>query len=187
MEGLFEQYRRLIGHVVKQCSRFTVIDPEDMFQDACILMLKFFKRCPIHLDDYHHNKFKKSLFLWSRRYVVKEFKRARPTGHSLVRLTYTADDEGHENSVNLDDILAAEDTSLLVKIYAREFVAEMRRLLTGVDREIFNQIVEASEGDGTRGDWTRKLAARMGVVPQTIYAKVQKIRDTALRTLKRSA
>ena len=192
--GLFQQYRGLIGYAAHMYARRSkVIDADDMFQDGCLLMLEFFRDRTDTTDERVHNTFKKSLFLWMQRTARRRIKQARPAGKAMVRLDYMTgegnnpgnDRYDHEpGSVQLDEILAAVDTCVLTKLYAREFVAELRRVLQGADLTIFELIIDSVD---TRGDVVRRAAAVTGIAVPTVYTRMARIRDAALRALSRAA
>ena len=196
-DGLFQQYRGLIGYAAQMYSRRSkVIDPDDMFQDGCLLMLEFFRDRTETTDERVHNTFKKSLFLWMQRTVRRRIKQAHPTGKALVRMDYMTGEENnlgndmydHEPMcIQLDEILASVDTCVLTKMYAREFVAELRRVLRGADLTIFELIVDSVDTNDSRGEVVRRAAAMTGIAVPTVYTRMTRIRDAAVRALSRSA
>ena len=180
-DGLFHQYKDLIGYAAAAYVKHVpIIDLEDLFQDGCLLMMEFFDGRIGTKDKRIHNTFKKSLFLWMRRTVFRRIRQSRPTGKPLLRL----DSSG---TIDLDSILAQADTCVLTKMYAQEFVAELRRVLAGQDLTIFDLIVRSTGTSDSVGDLAREASDATGIALSTVYDRITRIRNTAERILLRSA
>lgn len=180
LDELFCRYRRLIGYAANQYRYITVVDPEDLFQDGCLFLLEFFHTKGV-IDQVTEGCFRKSLFLYLSKLVSRTIRASRPNGRTMMHFKFgSSDDEG---SVDLDAILAVADTSILVKLYAREFTAEMRRLLHGVDRDIFEELVESINDDVGRNYWVKAVVGKLSISRANVYLKLQKIRSVALRVL----
>ena len=180
-DSLFHRYRGLIGYAANMyAGRLPIVDPEDLFQDGCLWMLEFFNGRADTEDGRVHNTFKKSLFLWMRRTVRRRIKQARPRGKTVLRLDGPPD-------INIDRMLVAADTCVLAKLYAREFVAELRRLLKGLDLTVFDLIVESVATGTVRHNMVREAATIMGTTTFLVYRRVVRIREAAMKVLLRSA
>ncbi len=193
-DALFLRYKRLIGYAAHLYARRSPsIDADDMFQDGCLMLLEYFRDRTDTTDDRVHNTFKKSLFLWMQRTAMRRIKQARPTGRAMIRLGYQVDEMGNDrydhepNVIHVDEMLATVDTCVLTKLYAKEFVAELRRVLGGTDRMIFELIVESVETGDTNGDVARTAAEVTGTAVSTVYKRIGRIRDAALRVLNRAS
>lgn len=201
-DGLFHLYRGLIGYAAGMyANHSSIVEPEDLFQDGCLWMLEFFNGRANTEDRRVHNTFKKSLFLWMRRTVKRRIKQARPRGRALVRLSSSGTVQDHKNfyrdhyceshdlgvSIDFDRMLATVDTCVLTKLYAREFVAELRRVLRGSDLTVFNLIVESVTDGTVRHKIVREAAIVMDTTALEVHKRVVRIRDAAMRVLARSA
>ena len=180
-DGLFHRYRGLIGYAASMYANHSlIVEPEDLFQDGCLMMLEFFNGRADTEDRRVHNIFKKSLFLWMRRTVRRRIKQARPKGKTVLRLDGPSD-------INLDRMLVVADTCVLAKLYAREFVAELRRVLKGLDLTVFDLIVESVASGTERHDVVREAAIVMDTTAWVVHKRVVRIREAATRMLARSA
>lgn len=196
-EGLFRRYKNLIGYAAHiYARRSATIDPGDLFQEGCLLMLEFFDGRADTQDEHVHNTFKKSLFLWVRRRAIQQMKKARPNGRSMVRLsaspgTFNSVPDDALPSLDFDEMLAAADIGVLRRMYAEEFVAELRRVLDGADLTIFELLAESVDDEtwcgNSRGDVIRRAVALTGMSKSTVYERITRIRDAAVRALSRSA
>ena len=185
VDGLYEQYRKLIWYVAHLYSKDSVcLSPEDMFQDGCVMMLEFFRGQEDTEDQRTHNTFKKDLFFWMRRLARRQVKKAKPTGRSMLRIGYqSSDDTSDKDAVNFDEILAAEDVCVLTKLYAKEFVCELSRVLHGPDRVIFHMLVESSRSGEKRGSVIKAAACCLGISVPYVYQRVNTIKKAALKFL----
>lgn len=203
VEGLFHQYKGLIRSAAWRFSSHTIygIEFDDMFQDGCMMMLEFFDGRAHTEDPQVHGTFKKSLFLWMLRTRNRSVKKARPTGRTMVRLSVNGaaasysdsanypfhSDDNSDGSVDLDRMLGTIDTCVLMKMYAKEFVAELRRMLTGLDLTIFDVMTGSTDHPGKCGDVVREVTLKSGMSSKVVYDRIQHIRRKAKVVLSRSA
>lgn len=191
LEEQFNRYRGLIGWAAnKYRSIATIVTQEDMFQEGCAFLVWYFTKHPV-VNAYVANKFKRSLFLYLHTTARRAIREAQPAGRPPLRIDYhhmIDDDENDDNVINIDDILAVVDTSVLVRMYAKEFVTELRSLLQDDERVIFDMLLESVEADeACNGKVVKRAGAELNISRSAVYAKIVNIRGTALRVLRRSA
>lgn len=173
-EVLFRQYKGLIGYAASRYAACSpALDQEDLFQDGCLMMLEFFRGRSDTQNLLVHNTFKKSLFLSMSRRTKRFVRKARPH----VSLAH----------VHLDRMFAAVDTCVMMRMYVREFVAELRRLLKGTELTTFEVLLESARDDSPRADVVRRIQDASGVSKTMAYRQINRIRDMAERIWLRAA
>ena len=189
VEGLFQQYEDLIKYAANLYSKHRVVEFDDMFQNGCLLMLNFFDGRAGIKDGRVHNTFKKSLFLWMMRTSQSLIKKAQPRGGAMVRLGSFHDemDRSSDSSINIDRMLVTFDTCVLMEMYTKELVAELRRMLTGLDLTIFDVMVDFSKNPGMCGSMVRELERDTGIPTKDIHNRFRNIRSAVKSVLSRSA
>ena len=196
-DDLFQHYKGLIGYAVgKYQNCFPVLDPEDLFQDGCLMMVEFFDGRFDTKDEHTHNTFKKSLFFWLQRTVSRRMKQTWPTGKAMVRLNKDGgaagldvrnEDGFRDVEINIDRMLAVVDACVLTKLYAKELVAELRRLLKGMNLTIFDMLVRSLDNGDRCIDIVRRASRETSTSAKNIYGHMQVIRDMATTVLSRPA
>ena len=72
---------------------------------------------------------------------------------------------------------------VLTKLYAKEFVCELSRVLHGPDRVIFHMLVESSRSGEKRGSVIKAAACCLGISVPYVYQRVNTIKKAALKFL----
>lgn len=192
-EKAYWKYKDLIWYAAQVYGQSPCVDREELFQDACVKMVEFFGTRGAADDEHAHNTFKKSLFFWVHKSARKQIRQQKPIpGHRMVRLEYRDQDpqqrhDVSEAGVNMDEVLACEDVCVLTKMYAEEFVAELRRLLTEWDRVIFDMMVRSVDTGETRIDIVNHVVDLSGYTDSFVYNRMKNIRRLAGRVLSKSA
>lgn len=189
VEGLFQQYEDLIKYAANLYSKHRAVEFDDMFQNGCLMMLNFFDNRASTKDVHVHNTFKKSLFLWMMRTSQLLIKKSQPRGGTMVRLGSWRDEEerSDDSSINIDRMLVTFDACVLMEMYTKELIAELRRMLVGLDLTIFNVMVDFSKNPRKCGSMVRELEHDTGIPSKDIYNRFQKIRSVVKRVISRSA
>jgi DNA-directed RNA polymerase specialized sigma24 family protein len=184
LESLYLQYKHLIEYVA-YTYKSSVVDVDDVIQEGCMFLVEYFSNHTM-LDPVALDLFKKSLFWRMRSFIIQQVRSAHPRGRSMVRLTSDRHLDSR-NFVHIDDIIAVSDMHVLARIYAVEFLSELRRVLHGTDAKLLGWMVKSVNDGQVPVEWAREAATALGISQSAVYNHIVRIRDAAVRALARVA
>lgn len=169
-ESAYLKYVRLIQYVAQSChSMLPVLDIDDLVQEGSLLLVEIWGSRGISEDERER--------LFKNRLLSRMMNRTRS---ELVRRRTEND---YKVRIDLDVL----DCRILASVYARELIAETRRLLQGQDRIIFDYMIgrrtlpqDRHVSSNVNGQWSRHVARELGLPRDCLWRHVREIRKVAL-------